>query len=85
LRDEENVNFELLESLQYMSKHFKSASTHWLRHTCGSHAVSMGVNIRSLQTNLGHKSIETTSIYTDQEDGKRVDEMSDFLERSFII
>lgn len=85
MREGEDVNFELLESLQYMAKHFQSASTHWLRHTCGSHAVSMGVNIRSLQTNLGHRSIETTSIYTDQEDGKRVDEMSDFLERSFDL
>lgn len=85
MRESDEINFELLESLQYMAKHFQSASTHWLRHTCGSHAVSMGVNIRSLQTNLGHKSIETTSIYTDQEDGKRVDEMTDFLERSFDI
>lgn len=82
IRESEDVNFEILENLQHMAKHFQSASTHWLRHTCGSHAVSMGVNIRSLQTNLGHKSIETTSIYTNQEDGKRVDEMSDFLERS---
>ena len=85
LRAEENVNFELIESLKYMSSHFDKASTHWLRHTCGSHAISMGVNIKSLQTNFGHKSIETTSIYTDQEEGKRVDEMADFLERSFII
>ena len=39
------------------------ASTHWLRHTYGSHAVAAGVPLDVVQQNLGHASLATTTIY----------------------
>jgi integrase len=48
----------------------KRASTHWLRHTHGSHAVAKGVPLEIVRDNLGHSNISTTSIYlhTDRDD-----------------
>lgn len=52
------------------ARKFNSASTHWIRHTCGRHLASKGVQINKIQLLLGHASISTTSIYTraDEED-----------------
>ena len=47
------------------------ASTHWLRHTYGSHAAAKGVPQDVLQANLGHESLATTSIYVKAEKGRR--------------
>lgn len=41
----------------------KRASTHWLRHTHGSHAVAQEVPLAIVRDNLGHSNIATTSIY----------------------
>ena len=43
------------------------ASTHWLRHTCGSHMGANNVDVRVIQILFGHKSIETTTPYTKTE------------------
>jgi site-specific recombinase XerD len=50
------------------------ASTHWLRHTHGSHAVAAGVPIEILQQNLGHRSIATSTIYVKSDLMRRVEE-----------
>ena len=49
----------------------RRASTHWLRHTYGSHAVARGVPADVVQSNLGHESLATTSIYVRAEKGRR--------------
>ena len=49
----------------------RQASTHWLRHTYGSHAAARGVPQDVLQANLGHESLATTSIYLKAEKGRR--------------
>jgi integrase len=41
----------------------KRASTHWLRHTHGTHCVRRGVAIDVVQQSLGHASLSTTSVY----------------------
>lgn len=52
----------------------RRASTHWLRHTYGSHAVAAGTAIDVVQRNLGHASLTTTSIYIDPDLTRRVRE-----------
>jgi len=42
----------------------KHASVHTLRHSFATHLLQSGVNIREVQSLLGHKHVETTMIYT---------------------
>jgi integron integrase len=42
----------------------KHASVHTLRHSFATHLLMNGVNIREIQTLLGHKHVETTMVYT---------------------
>ncbi|MBP8100594.1 MAG: tyrosine-type recombinase/integrase [Burkholderiaceae bacterium] len=55
--------------------HIERASTHWLRHTAGTH-LSDHVDIKLVRDNLGHSSIATTSVYLHSEDDQRHDETS---------
>jgi site-specific recombinase XerD len=51
------------------------ASTHWLRHTCGSHAIARGVKTETVQQNFGHASVATTALYTQLDNATRFEEM----------
>ena len=42
----------------------KSISTHSLRHCYGAHLVEEGLNLRSIQHEMGHESPKTTALYT---------------------
>ncbi len=39
------------------------ATTHWLRHTCGTHSVDAGVPLDVVSKSLGHANLQVTSIY----------------------
>lgn len=58
------VSTDLLgKGLHEDAEHFERASTHWLRHTCGSH-LAENTPASMVAELLGHASVATTSIYT---------------------
>jgi integrase len=49
----------------------RRASTHWLRHSAASHQADAGTDLRFIQKNMRHASIQTTGIYLHAEDDQR--------------
>jgi site-specific recombinase XerD len=60
-----------------LAERLTKASTHWLRHTHGSHAVANGVPLAIVRDNLGHSNIATTSIYVHTDRDERYKAMLD--------
>ena len=55
--------------------HIEKASTHWLRHTAGTHQ-SDRMDLKNVRDNLGHENIATTSVYVHTAEDARHDATS---------
>lgn len=53
------------------ARQIEQASTHWIRHTAGSHMANNQIDLCNIRDNLGHVSISTTNTYLHTSDNVR--------------
>jgi site-specific recombinase XerD len=54
-----------------------NATPHWLRHTHATHALEFGVDLKTVQENLRHASLTTTSVYVHTDKARRARQLRD--------
>jgi site-specific recombinase XerD len=64
--------FDLFKKQCIASNINKDVSPHTLRHSIASHLYQAGLDLRYIQTFLGHESINTTTIYADTLDDEMI-------------
>ncbi len=65
----------------FWAEHIRHASAHWLRHSYGTALADLDIDLRTIRDNLGHASLQTTSIYLHRDDARRHAETQDLSVR----
>jgi integrase len=71
----ERMRREDHEHNQRQAERLLQVTAHWLRHTHASHAINRGMPLILVKENLGHASLNTTSIYLHGDKDQRHQEM----------
>lgn len=66
----ENTADAIKQDHPHYAQKLRQASAHWLRHTCITHQTDAGIDMRFIQRNARHSSIETTSRYQHTEEDR---------------
>ncbi len=66
---------ELESDTPTLADKLRRASPHWMRHTHASHALRHGADLKTVQDNLRHASIATTTIYLHGDQARRARQM----------
>ena len=61
------ANMLRAEGTVMLAQELEAASPHWLRHTFAKAALLQGQTMREVASLLGHSSVDTTMVYTDQD------------------
>lgn len=59
------------------AQHVEQASTHWMRHTAGTHMIEQNIDLLHVRDTLGHDSLNTTNRYLHTADDDRHDATED--------
>lgn len=59
------------------AQHIEQASTHWMRHTAGTHMLEQDMDLLHVRDTLGHDSLNTTNRYLHTADDARHDATED--------
>lgn len=65
----------LADVLPSAANKLRAATPHWLRHTHATHALELGVDLKTVQENLRHASLTTTSVYVHTDRARRARQM----------
>ncbi|GAB6068845.1 phage integrase family protein [Methylothermus subterraneus] len=76
---------ELAKQDPEAGRRLRAATCHWLRHTHGTHALDRGVPLTVVRDNLGHASIQTTSLYLHKDADERFKEMEKLMVESHPV
>lgn len=60
-----------------LANKLRRATPHWLRHTHATHALELGVDLKTVQENLRHASLTTTSVYVHTDKARRARQVRD--------
>lgn len=68
---DETIEFVKSQGRQDEARLLKQMSAHWLRHSYATALGDSGADLRTIQENLGHSNIQTSSIYLHANDSRR--------------
>lgn len=64
----QSINRRFLKWARHSGVYHKRLTVHSIRHSCARHLLARGAHLRFVQELLGHKSVQSTELYTTEND-----------------